>query len=122
MKRSISFILLTGCLLIMAGTVAAQTATPDGKPMKTTLKKEQEISTAPAAPKLQTANEQTAAKPIVPGGEAKQPKDTRVPSNDKDNALPKTLKPPVMQQTPQPAAPVKNEAKKAVPAKEQQQQ
>ncbi|HMU11493.1 MAG TPA: hypothetical protein PKC54_15885 [Ferruginibacter sp.] len=118
MKRSISFILITGFLLMAGGNVAAQNAAPDGKPMKATLKQDKEISTAPPVPKLQTSNEQTAAKPIVPGGEVTQPKDTRVPLNDKDNASPKTLKRPVVQETPQPAAP----AKKATPAKEQQQQ
>lgn len=121
MKRSISFILATGLLLTIAGNVAAQHAAPDGKPMKATIKKEQETSTAPAAPKLQTANEQQAAKPIVPGGELKQPKDTRMSSNDKDNASLKTPKPPVAQETPQPSPPVKHDAKKTVPAKEQQQ-
>ncbi len=118
MKRPISFILMTSLLLIITGNVTAQNAAPDGNPMKATIKKQQEVSTAPTAPKLQTANEQTAAKPIVPGGELKQPKDTRVPSIDKDNVSPRTLKPPVVQEAPQPAAP----AKKATPAKDQQQQ
>lgn len=123
MKRSIFFILTTGCLLIIAGNVAAQSAAPDGKPMKATIKKEQEISTAPAAPKLQTANEQPAAKPIVPGGEFKQPKDTRTSSDDRRNASPLAPKVPAMQATqPATATPAKKEEKKTVPVKELQQQ
>lgn len=122
MKRSISFILMTGLLMTAAGTAAAQNAVTDGNPVKASLKKEQEVSTAPPAPKLQTANEQQAAKSIVPGGELKQPKDTRMPDNDKVTASPSTLKPAAPVAAQQPAAVPAKEQKKKIPAKEQLQQ
>lgn len=115
MKRSITFLLITG-LLAAGNHATAQNTTHDQRPAKATLKQGPEVTTQPpAAPKLQAANGQSAAKTPVPGGEFHAP-DTRVKlAADKEAAMYAKPSLPAM-----PPAPAK-EATKQVPAIQQQQ-
>lgn len=124
MKRSITFLLITG-LLAAGNHATAQNAAHDQRPAKATHKQGPEVTTQPpAAPKLQAANGQSAAKTPVPGGESHAP-DTRVKlAADKEAAMyakpSLPAMPPPQVNPPAPPAPAKESTKQA-PAIQQQQ-
>ena len=119
MKRSFAYILVTGCLVLAGSGALAQNAAPQTKPVKSTVKPESSVSTAPAVPALQVSDEQQNTKPIVPGGEFK-PMDTRMPqpANEKYQVLHKPILPPAPQVNLQTPPPVKTGEKKPVPVQQ----